>query len=109
MAEFISEPLEPLAGTFSAGAMACGLPGLPAGFTWRGDRYRVVECVASWKQSGPERGRLHGERYLRRHYSRLRMDDQNLWTVYFERQARPGAAAKKRWFLYSVETSDAPR
>jgi hypothetical protein len=102
-AEFVSEPIVPLAGTFRSTDMAQGLPGLPRGFSWRGAGYVVTAEVGSWKESGPERGRLHGERYLRRHYFRLRMQDGAIWTVYFLRHVSPSASRKRRWFLYGVE------
>lgn len=102
MDEFISEPLEPLPGSFASVAMATGLPGLPQGFTWRQKTYRVLNELEQWKQSAPEGGRPGAERYLRRHCYRLRMDDGTIWTVYFERQARRGANPRLRWFLYSM-------
>jgi hypothetical protein len=101
--ELVSEPLKPLAGTFGTRAMAAGLPGLPAGFAWRGETHRIETVLESWKESGPEHGRLSGERYLRRHCFRLRMSDASVWRVYFTRQPAPGASPKARWFLYSVK------
>ena len=103
MADFVSEPITPEAGTFDAGAMATGVPGLPRGFRWHGTTYTVVALGESWKQSAPEGGRADGERYLRRHYFRLRMSDDSTWTVYFTRQPSRGGSPKNRWFLYSVE------
>lgn len=103
MEEFVSEAVTPHAGTFGAAAMAGGLPGLPGGFNWRGASYEVAAELESWKQSGPEVGRMSGERYLRRHYFRLRMSDQSVWTVYFVRQTPRSGSPKRRWFLYAVE------
>lgn len=94
--EFISEPLRPLRGTFGTQAMSTGLPGLPAGFTWRDTAYTVVAVVAAWKASAPSSGQL----YLRRHYYRLQMSDGSEWTVYFLRHVY-GNAARKRWYLES--------
>ncbi len=106
MEELVSESLKPLAGTFGTRAMAAGLPGLPAGFVWRGQTYQIVAVLESWKQSGPEHGHLHGERYLRRHCFRLRMSDASVWRVYFTRQPTPGLSPKARWFLYSIERAE---
>ncbi|MFH1747512.1 MAG: DUF6504 family protein [Planctomycetota bacterium] len=103
MEEFVSEVLTPHAGTFHAGAMATGVPGLPAGFDWRGQSYSIATELESWKQSGPEIGKLAGERYLRRHYFRLRISDEMVWTVYFVRHTPRGGSARQRWFLYSIE------
>ncbi len=103
MAEFISEPIRPEPGTFETAAMSTGLPGLPRGFTWRGVAYQVEEQLEAWKASAPEGGRPGGERYLRRHYFRLRISGGAIWTVYFVRQAPRSGSAKLRWFLYLVE------
>jgi hypothetical protein len=40
--EFVSEAIVPVAGTFDAGAMSRGEPGLPARFTWRDKIYTVA-------------------------------------------------------------------
>lgn len=103
MDEFVSETITPHKGVFDTAAMAAGEPGLPRGFTWRDESFDVVERLESWKQSGPEKGRSHGERYLRRHYYRLRMSDGAIWTVYFTRQPQQSGSARQRWFLYSIE------
>lgn len=102
MEEFVSEPIEPRAGSFDPAAMVRGLPGLPDAFTWRGQTMAIAEELEAWKQSAPEGGRAEGERYLRRHYYRLRMADESVWTVYFLRQAARGCGARRRWVLYSV-------
>ncbi len=106
MIEVVSEPITPYSAGFDAGAMGRGEPGLPLGFTCRGDSHRVTECLDRWKQSERESGRAGGELYLRRHYWRLRMDDRSVWTVYFLRQTPRSGSPKKRWFLYSIERED---
>ena len=105
MEEFVSEPITPQKGTFDAGAMAAGLPGLPRGFVWRGESCLIVAQLDAWKHSAAEGGRAGGERYLRRHYFRLRMTNESVWTVYFVRQPPRGGSSKIRWFLYSIERS----
>lgn len=107
MDQFVSEPIVPHAGTFATGPMAAGLPGLPAGFDWRGAPYWVADVLGSWKQSGPEIGRLAGERYLRRHYFRLRMTDGSTWVVYFLRHTPRSGSPRRRWFLERVEGKQA--
>jgi hypothetical protein len=99
MEEFVSEPIMPGSGTFETAPMAAGLPGLPRWFTWRSTRHDVAEVLEAWKASGPEIGRLGGERYLRRHYFRLRMADGAVWVVYFVRHTPRNGSAKRRWFL----------
>jgi hypothetical protein len=103
MQEFVSEPIHPCPGTFASSQMATGLPGLPRAFTWRGEKREVLAILHSWKHSSPEGGRPDAEVYLRRHYFRLRMSDDTVWTVYFLRQAPRGGSPKRRWFLYEIE------
>ena len=102
MPELVSEPITPDAGTFAAAAMGRGEPGLPAGFTWRDENVKIVELLATWKQSSREGGGA-GDLYLRRHYYKLRMSDESTWTVYFVRQTPKSGNPKQRWFLYTVE------
>ena len=101
--EFVSEPLAPLAGTFDAAAMATGAPGLPRGFRWRAQVHTIAGIIESWKESSREGGHARGELYLRRHCWRLKMSDGASWVVYCLRQARCGAAAKRRWILLEIE------
>jgi hypothetical protein len=102
--QFVSESIEPRAGTFDAAGMGRAEPGLPTGFRWRGDWFEIEAVLEGWKASSREGGRASGELYLRRHYYKLRMGDGSGWTVYFERQARPGGSAKRRWFLYTIDS-----
>lgn len=104
-ADLISEPLTPHTGTFDTSSMGRGVPGLPAGFDWRGESFQIVETIATWKHSSAEGARAGGETYLRRHYFRLRMSDASVWTVYFVRQPPRSGNAKNRWFLYTMEAS----
>jgi hypothetical protein len=101
--ELVSEPITPLRGSFDAAAMARGEPGLPHGFTWRGQSYDVVATLDQWKHSEREGARADGELYLRRHYYRLGMSDDSVWTVYFIRQTPKSGSPKRRWFLYTIE------
>ena len=105
MNDFISEPIEPR-GSRDTVAMGQGLPGLPEGFAWRDVETRIVNVIESWKASSPEGGRAGGERYLRRHYYKLRMDTGEAWTVYFLRQTPRSGSPKTRWFLYSIDEAE---
>jgi hypothetical protein len=103
--QFISEPIQPEAGTFATDMIGQGLASLPAAFTWRGRRYAIVECLEHVKQSSPEGHKAGGERYLRRQQFVVKLDSGQTATIYFQRQARPsarGRAAKQRWFLYTI-------
>jgi hypothetical protein len=107
MSEFVSEPITPADDRRDTPAMGRGEPGLPAAFRWRDEVHEVVGCVERWKETSAEGGRAGGQVYLRRHCYRLRMADDCIWTVYFTRQANPGSSAKERWFLYTIDNSDA--
>lgn len=105
--EFISEPIEPEAGSFRTELMTAGLAALPAAFTWRGRRYEIAECLRHLKRSAPEGHTADGERYLRRQEFTVRLDTGQTAVIYVERQARRGAgprAARQRWFLYTIST-----
>jgi len=85
--------------------MTRGLASMPAAFTWRGQRYEIVECLDHVKQSMHEGYTTDGERYLRRQTFTVLLDTGQLATVYVERNAPSGArkrAAKQRWFLYTI-------
>ncbi len=101
--QFVSEPITPEPGTFSTGLMATGLASLPGAFVWRNRTYRIVECLEHGKQTSPEPG---GEVYLRRQVFVVRLDSGQQATLYVLRQAPRGAsraAARRRWFLYSID------
>jgi hypothetical protein len=63
---FVSEPIQPAAGTFDAAGMTRGEPGLPKQFTWRDQHYTVAEVIEAWKEDGPCRNGSP-EMYLRKH------------------------------------------
>jgi len=104
--QFVSASLEPV-GAYDTSRMARGEPGLPSGFCWRGVEHRVAGVVETWKESGPC---SHGgsERYLRKHWYRIAMDDGSIWTVYFDRQARSTRDRKHRWWLYTRRLIGSP-
>ena len=105
--QFVSEPIVPEPGSFRTDLLSQGLASLPGGFTWRGRRYRIVECLDHSKLSAPEGHSPTGERYLRRQQFRVRLDTGQTATIYIRRQPPAGAsrrAAKTRWFLLSIST-----
>ena len=99
MTEFVSEAIDPWPGSFDAAAMGRAEPGLPRGFHWRGDSFATVQVLERWKESGASMGEL----YLRRHYFRVRMADDSIWTLYCLRQTPQSGSPKRRWFLYTVD------
>ena len=101
--ELISEPIQPDAGTFDTAAMARGQPGLPDGFTWRDQHYRIEQLLDSWKQSESSTHRPGGERYYRKHFFRILTDTGERMTLYALRHVKQGESAKRRWWLYTVD------
>ena len=100
--QLISEPLEPRPGSFDASVMARGEPGLPGGFTWRNQKMVLTEVLDHWKESGPcQHG--SGERYVRKHWYKIRTDDHQIATIYFDRQSRSASRKMRRWWLYTLE------
>lgn len=99
--QLISEPITPAAGTMDVSAMTRGEPGLPRKFTWRDKECEVAEVLERWKDTGPCWSGS-GERYVRKHWFRVRTTDGLVMKLYFERQARSKALRKKRWWLHSV-------
>lgn len=103
--EFISEPIEPVAGTFDTAAMTRGEPGLPERFKWRDEEYAVAEVLEAWKETGPCRSG-GPEQYLRKHWYKIRTDSGFEMTLYFERQTRSKIRNKTRWWLYTINTKE---
>lgn len=108
----VSEALEPL---FSAAGdrsqpvenefQAVGEPMLPRRFVWRGEELAIAEVIERWKEySRP--GATMPERYLRKHWYRIRTVAGQEMKIYFERQARSKSGAKQRWWLFSVFEPD---
>jgi hypothetical protein len=104
--EFISEAVQPMAGTFDARPMGRGEPGLPLGFRWRNTKYHIRSLLRNWKSSEQEGG--VGELYLRRHWYTIDTDADVRMTLYCERQARSRRQPKQRWFLFSLSRPDSP-
>ncbi len=100
---FVGGAIIPEEMSFSASTMATGAPGLPTGFLWKGRRFSVVELLEAWKESGPCR-HGSGERYVRKHWFRVRTGEGLEMKLYFERQARSSGGS--RWRLYSVVSGD---
>jgi phosphoribosylglycinamide formyltransferase-1 len=102
--EFVSELIKPVAGAFDTAAMTRGEPGLPERFVWREEEYAVADVLETWKELGP--CRTGGpERYLRKHWFKVRTENGLEMTLYFERQARSKNGSKARWWLYTINRS----
>ena len=101
MGTFVSESITPLFDEGTGFPIGPGEPIVPSGFIWREREYRVQSVLETWKESGPCKSGS-AERYLRKHWYRVRMTDGTEMEIYFERQARSPKQRKKRWWLFSV-------
>jgi hypothetical protein len=98
---FVGEAITPEDVSFSVSQMAMGKPGLPRRFSWKGERFSVIEVLEEWKESGDCR-HGSGERYVRKHWFRVRTTGNLEMRIYFERQGRSSGGS--RWRLYSKGT-----
>ena len=101
---FVSEPLLPVEGSFDATRMSQGEPGVPRLFRWRKKEWIVADVLESWKGFG-DCAHGSGERYVRRHFYRLRTADGWVLVIYFQRSFGRGqvTSAKTRWRVLSIE------
>jgi len=100
--EFVSEPIQPVAGTFDTTGMTRGEPGLPQRFVWRDQEYTVAAVLEVWKEDGPCR-HGSGEQYLRKHWFKIATAQGPRMTLCFERQARSKRQSKMRWWLFTID------
>jgi hypothetical protein len=98
---FVGEGISPEELSFSLSPMAEGKPGLPQKFSWQGKSFTVLEVMEEWKEAGDCR-HGSGERYVRKHWFRVRTTDDLEMKIYFERQGRSSGGS--RWRLYSVRS-----
>ncbi len=97
---FVDEPLEPIVATADTSLMACGGPGLPQAFRWRGRTIEVAALLCSWRETGRCR---HGsaEMYVRKHWFEVLTTEHATMKIYFERQPRRGRK-EARWWLFTI-------
>jgi hypothetical protein len=100
---FVGEAIKPEGTSFSVSRMAMGTPGIPREFSWNGRSLPVIEILEEWKESGSCR-HGSGERYVRKHWFRVRTTGDLELKIYFERQARSGG--ESRWHLYSTANAE---
>jgi hypothetical protein len=93
----ISEPLEPGDEFVDSAALSAGEPPLPRRFRWRHSEVVVATVVRAWRSTKTDRG----DTYLKRHWFEVETTDGRTAVVYFDRQARRGAA---RWWLYTISS-----
>ena len=100
---FVGDGITPENQSFSLSRMAMGKPGLPRTFSWKGRKYAVLEVLEEWKESGDCR-HGSGERYVRKHWFRVRTTGDLEMRIYFERQGRSSGGS--RWRLYSIQNTE---
>jgi Family of unknown function (DUF6504) len=98
--QLISERLTPVTTEVNAHRAGIGAPLLPMKFIWRGCEHAVGEVLETWKETG---SCTHGsgERYVRKHWFRIRTARGDEMKIYFERKPRSARQAKQRWWLYT--------
>lgn len=99
---FVGEAIHPEDMSFSLSPMAMGKPGLPRKFSWKGRSFSVLEVLEEWKEAGDCR-HGSGERYVRKHWFRVRTTGALEMRIYFERQRRSSGGS--RWRLYSMRNT----
>lgn len=103
--ELISERLAPIITDVDPRRIVIGAPILPTKFLWRRTEYAVAEVLETWRETGP----CHhgsGERYVRKHWFRIRTATGEEMKIYFERQARSAKQRKHRWWLYTIAITE---
>jgi phosphoribosylglycinamide formyltransferase-1 len=100
--EFVSEPIKPATETLDPARMSRGEPGLPGRFIWRDKEYTIANVLETWKELGPCKSG-GPEKYLRKHWFKVKTRDGLEMTLYFERQARAKRQSKTRWWLYTID------
>lgn len=100
---FIGEAIVPEDTSFVVSPMTTGAPGLPQAFTWRDKKFSVAEILEQWKEAG-DCHHGSGERYIRKHWFRIRTTDGLEMKLYFERQRRSSGGS--RWRLYTLRESE---
>jgi hypothetical protein len=98
---FVGDPIKPVPGTFQAGMMARGMPGLPRRFAWRSRPYEVEAVLETHRTLGKCTSGS-GEMYVRRHWFTIRTTSGTTMVLYCDRQARRGQSPKARWWLFTV-------
>lgn len=101
ISKLVCEAIIPVPQTFDAAFMSAGVPGLPREFFWRKKKYAVEDVIRAWKSTGPCH---HGssERYVRRHWFKVKTKIGSIMTLYFDKGTH-GRRSEMGWFLYVLE------
>lgn len=96
---FIGEPIFPAKDSFLLSEAAIGEPGLPQQFSWKRNEFTIVAVLEKWREAG-DCHHGSGERYVRKHWFRVRTTENLEMKIYFERQRR--TRGDSRWRLYTL-------
>lgn len=100
--QLVSEPIQGLDPLIDTAALARGEPSLPRRFRWRQREYEVAGVIGKWKSTGPCRSGSP-EKYVRKHWWKIRTESGEIMKLYFDRQ--PKTPGDMKWYLYSIELS----
>jgi|PlaIllAssembly_1097288.scaffolds.fasta_scaffold1707187_1 hypothetical protein len=95
----VLEPIAPEPGSFDAGAMARGVPGVPRRFAWRGRTYVVAEVLDLRRESENYSGSPR-DTYAKRHVVRVRTETGEVMVLSASRGSLGHAS---RWILREIE------
>ena len=112
---FIAEPIQ---AHFDRPPALEKKPGCPDAFTWRGETCRIVEKLSEWHDYA-RRGRMARNMQLQhaavasnrgswgvgRDYFRVRVENGQVYDIYYDRAPKGAEARKGAWFLYRQVTA----
>jgi len=102
---FVGERIRPVPGAIDSRGVAEGEPGLPRRFLWRDAEHEIEQVLDRWKETS---ACTHGspERYVRRHWFRVRTAAGLGMRIYCDRNSQSKREAKSRWWLYTVRPNE---
>ena len=99
-----SEPIRPVYGSVADAPYRVGDPVLPGRFRWRDGEFEVAAVLEAWKELSP-RSAAMPDRYVRRHWYRIRTGDGREMKIYVERRGRVRGRSKPGWRLFTIVES----
>jgi hypothetical protein len=100
----IAEAIEPVPGTVADHPYRIGDPILPGRFRWRGGEFDVAAVLDSWKELSQGSPAMP-DRYVRKHWYRVRTGDGREMKIYVERRGRVRGRPKPGWQLFAIVES----
>lgn len=100
----VSEPIHPVPGTVADHPYRVGDPVLPGRFRWGEEEFEVAAVLESWKELSPGSAAMP-DRYVRKHWFRIRTADGREMRLYVERRGRVRGRPKPGWRLFAIVES----